>query len=206
MQYIMNRRVRAFNIVAAIMMMVLPLTLVACDDDDDYYRPGRPEWAEGGDNGSAGGEQQTQLVATWQGVINGYYAEVWQLEGDNYATVCEFMADGNGRQLDYDRHSPRTDYAYTPFTWMQTRDAITIAYATDSGLSAMRISDFALTDAEFTGRMVYGDKAFTFDFVRVSQFDWSPYTDGGRPEAGTRMGLMHSGDVNVVRCGAFAGR
>lgn len=164
----------------------------------------------GGDGGTPGGSDdkpQTPLIGMWQGAINGYYSEVWGLEGDNYMTVCEFMADGNGRQLDYDRFSPRTDFAYTPFTWMQTQDAVTIAYAPDSHLSAVRISDFALTDVEFSGRMAYGDKTFTFAMGRITSFDWSPYTGPHNVSpAGRGLAAKRKTASLIVRQGAFAGR
>lgn len=159
--------------------------------------------------GNTGGDNkpQTPLIGMWQGTINGYYSEVWGLEGDNYMTVCEFMADGNGRQLDYDRFSPRTDFAYTPFTWMQTQDAVTIAYAPDSHLSAVRISDFALTDVEFSGRMAYGDKTFTFAMGRITSFDWSPYTGPQNVSpAGHGLAAKRKTVSSIVRQGIFADR
>lgn len=160
-----------------------------------------------GNTGGGDDKPQTPLIGMWQGTINGYYSEVWGLEGDNYMTVCEFMSDGNGRQLDYDRFSPRTDFAYTPFTWMQTQDAVTIAYALDSHLSSVRISDFALTDVEFSGRMAYGDKTFTFAMGRIMSFDWSPYTGPHNvPPAGHGLAAKRKTASPIVRQGIFAGR
>lgn len=160
-----------------------------------------------GNTGGGDDKPQTPLIGMWQGIINGYYSEVWGLEGDNYMTVCEFMADGNGRQLDYDRFSPRTNFAYTPFTWMQTQDAVTIAYAPDSHLSAVRISDFALTDVEFSGRMAYGDKTFTFAMGRITSFDWSPYTSPQNVSpAGRGLAAKRKAASPIVRQGVFAGR
>ena len=160
------------------------------------------------DGGTGGDDKpQTALVGMWQGVINGYYKEVWGLDGDNYMTVLEFFSDGNGRQLDYDRYSPRTDYAYTTFSWMQTQDAVTIAYASDSQLSSIRIADFALTDYEFTGSMAYGDKTFSFDLGRITSFDWAPYEEPSQAApAGRGLAAKRKMASQVIRRGIFAGR
>lgn len=149
-------------------------------------------------------EEQSPLIGQWRGVINGYYNSVWGLADGDYGTICEFTADGYGCQLDYDIYSPRLDYAYTPFTWSQVGDVITVTYDTGSNLSAARISNYALTSAKFTGQMSYGDKTFTFNFDKESGFDWTPYLDTDEPQAKGRMRMLRKSGTGLVRCGAFA--
>ncbi|MGN1262802.1 MAG: hypothetical protein ACI4TW_02100 [Prevotella sp.] len=158
-------------------------------------------------NGEENNNQQSQsvLVGQWQGVIDGYYSSVWGLPEGNYGTVWEFTADGKGCQLDYDIYTPKTDYAYTPFSWTQNAEAITITYQTDSNLSAARISNHALTSENFTGTIAYGDKSFTFSFKSVKGFDWSPYLDTTltKAAAAQTLRMMREKAKGLSRQGAF---
>lgn len=147
---------------------------------------------------------QTPLVGQWQGTITGYYSDVWGLEEDDCMTVCEFMGDGYGCQLDYDRYAPKENFAYTPFTWVQTNDVITVTYQTDSKLSAARISNYALTSKEFTGTIAYGDKSYKFGFESVNGFNWSPYQGDATAKPSTGMRMMRMAHKGLQRVGKFA--
>ncbi len=125
----------------------------------------------GGDKPSA-----KPLVGQWQGTINdNYYYDVHGVPKGTYATICEFDADGAGAQLDYDVNQPLTNYAYNPFTWVRSSSGITLTYLVNSAMSVSRISDYALTSASFTGTLGYGTQRFSFAFVSVEGFDWTPY-------------------------------
>lgn len=155
---------------------------------------------------TGGGEVvQNPLVGQWQGTINGYYSAVWGQADDNFTTVMEFTDDGMGCQLDYNEYSPKSDYAYTPFTWTQAGDVITITYQTDSDLSAARISNYALTSAKFTGQIAYGDKTFTFRFDTVTGFDWSPYQGTAVEQAKAHIRMLRKAKAGTVRKGSFEG-
>lgn len=151
-----------------------------------------------------GGEELSPLVGQWQGVIDGYYSSVWGLDGDQYQTVCEFMSNGDGCQLDYDIYEPKVNFAYTPFTWVQVNDVITVTYQTDSQLSAARISNYALTSKEFTGTIAYGDKDFRFRFGSVTGFSWTPYQGNAMAKGNQRMRMVRKATDGVVRSGVFA--
>lgn len=189
-----------------VVLACVSVAFTACDDDDDYWY-GHPEWADPGDDGGHDrpSESNSPLVAQWQGSIgNNYYAEVWGATGAEFATVCEFTADGEGAQLDYDISSPQSSFAYSPFTWTQSSGAITITYQSDGQLSAARISDFALTSASFTGTMAYGDGNYPFKYTYVEGFDWSPYIYYPQSDAKTRLDGLRLAGAGQVRCGAFA--
>lgn len=180
----------------------------ACDDDDDYwYEP--PVYPDGPGDDRPGDDnpddRYNPLVSQWQGSIAAdYYADVWGVTEGTLATICEFTDDGYGAQLDYDTASPLGSYAYSPFTWTQTTDAITVTYQSDGEMSAARISDYALTSASFTGSLAYGGSRYAFNFAAVEGFDWSPYISPSYSEAKTRLSELRSAGAGPVRCGAFA--
>lgn len=150
------------------------------------------------------------LVGQWQGTIgDDYYRIVWAASGSDYATVCEFTAYGEGVQLDYDIYRPRESYAYSPFTWTKTDDAITITYQPDGQLSAARIADFALSSSSFTGTMQYGADNFKFNYKSITDFDWTHYINGRtQAEAKTRaheiITMLRRAGSGPAACGAFA--
>lgn len=151
------------------------------------------------------------LVGQWQGFIgNDYYRIVWGASGSDFATVCEFTANGEGVQLDYDIHHPMSSFAYSPFKWTRTDNVITITYQPDGQLSAARIADFALSSSSFTGTINYGAENFKFNYRSITGFDWTPYIYGGGQEtssAKTRarqvITMLRRADSGPVACGAF---
>ncbi len=164
--------------------------------DDHLYVDGIPlVYNTGGDTPSS-----DPLVSQWQGAINdNYYAVVHDVPAGKYATVCEFTASGEGAQLDYDVNAPKTNYAYNPFHWTKTPSGITITYLANSSMSVSRISDYALTNVSFTGTMAYGDKRFTFDFVSVKGFDWTPYINPSYAAKARLKELRSAGAAPVAR-------
>lgn len=172
--------------------------------DNHLYVDGIPLVPYNGEN-NGNGQTQSVLVRQWQGTINGYYAAVWEQPEGEYGTIWEFTADGKGCQLDYDITSPKTNFAYTPFSWTQSAEAITITYQTGSNLSAVRISDYALTSENFTGTMAYGDKNFTFAFKGVTGFDWSPYmgNTGTKAAAVQTLSMLRQKGGGMSRRGIF---
>lgn len=167
--------------------------------EDHLYVDGIPLVPDtGGDRPSA-----TPLAGQWQGVVNdGYYVAVHGVPAGNYATVCEFDADGEGAQLDYDISKPQTNYAYNPFVWTRTSSGITVTYLANSNMSVARISDYALTSAAFTGTMAYGNQRFSFVFSSVSGFDWTPYI---YPESAAKshMKALRQVEAVPVKSGTF---
>lgn len=177
-------------------------------EDMEYYYANNHLYVDGiplvPNDGNTGQPETTAIVGQWQGKINGYYEAVWGQANGDFQSVLEFTADGSGCQLDYNPYTPKTDFAYTPFTWMQTADAVTIAYQSDSQLSAVRISEYALTSAKFSGTLAYGAQTFTFSFDKVTGFDWSPYR-GMKTRAGLgRMKAARTAKSGIVRRGVFA--
>lgn len=172
-------------------------------ENNHLYVDGIPLVLYNGSLPEIGGEEivQTPLVGQWQGAIDGYYSAVWGLEDGEYQTVCEFMSNGSGCQLDYDIYEPKVNYAYTPFTWAQVNDVITITYQADSDLSAARISNYALTSKEFTGTFAYGEKDFRFKFSSVTGFNWEIYQSDAK--ARRQLRAARKAPTGIVRKGTF---
>ena len=144
------------------------------------------------------------LVSQWEGKIEGFYSAMYNLDDDKHATVCEFTANGEGVQLDYDPTQPKTNYAYTPFTWSKAANVIEVNYV-ENALPTAIFRDYALSATTFTGTVNYGTDFFTFGYKATSGFDWTPYMTGqGVSEAKTRLGELRRAKSGPVRSGTFA--
>ncbi len=155
-----------------------------------------------------GQQQSTEpLVGQWQGShASTYYTEVWAVSGSTFGTICEFTDDGQGVQLDYDKESPRENYAYSPFTWTKQNNKITMTYVSNDVLTTATTDNYALTDKEFTGKMTYkGFGAYSFSLATTSGFDWSAYQSTAQAKT-TRafMQQLRQSNAKPMRCGTFA--
>jgi hypothetical protein len=199
---------------------IMPMLFTACDDDKPFDRHDWYEWDEGnrgdGEDGRDGGQssepngqqQSTEpLVGQWQGShASTYYTEVWAVSGSTFGTICEFTDDGQGVQLDYDKESPRENYAYSPFTWTKQTGKITMTYVSNDVLTTATTDNYALTDKEFTGKMTYkGFGAYSFSLATTSGFDWSAYQSTAQAKT-TRafMQQLRQSNAKPMRCGTFA--
>lgn len=159
------------------------------------------------DGGQAPGGDANYLIGQWEGTISRYYSTMFGLDDDSCFTTCEFAANGEGVQLDYNIHRPRTDYAYTPFTWAEAGGVIVINYVENDNewMTRAIISDYALSATRFSGTVAYGARQFGFVFTATEGFDWSPYIGGGtRAAASSRMRMARRLKAAPVRSGAFA--
>lgn len=156
------------------------------------------------------------LVGQWQGrQADAYYTEVIGSQIDimdvtNWATVYEFAANGEGVQLDYDKTSPKTAFAYTPFTWVKNGSTISLSYiSNDFGLTSASIDDYALSSTEFSGKMSYsGYNTYTFVYASTSGFDWSAYqtseaklTRGIGATNTSRLSMLRTQGKKSISCG-----
>lgn len=154
--------------------------------------------------GQVPGDSDNPLVGQWEGKINGFYAAMYGLAEDSCATVCEFAANGEGTQLDYNTYKPKTDYAYSPFTWTQADGVIVVTYV-DNALPRAVFTDYALSSTRFSGSVLYDKQLFGFAYTATSGFDWSPYITGsGVAAAKTRLSELRRAKSGPVRSGGFA--
>ena len=159
------------------------------------------------DGSAPGGGEATPLIGQWEGRISGYYSTVFGLADDSCFTTCEFASNGDGVQLDYNIHRPKTDYAYTPFTWSLADGVIVLNYVENDNewLKRAIINDYALSATRFSGTVAYGQRWFGFVFTATEGFDWSPYIGGAtRAAASSRMRMARQVRCAPVRSGAFA--
>lgn len=122
--------------------------------------------------------QTTTLSTQWRGSLLTYYKDIYQLDGDKYATVMQFMADseqaltGTGWQLDFQVDSADVNYAYNPYIWtIQGDTAIVLNYIGGSTLSPAVIKHYKTTETDFRGQFSYlaptGTKTVDFNFIRT---------------------------------------
>lgn len=189
------------------------LTVVYKSDNErvsmDYYYRDNHLYVDGiplvVNDGSTPEGSDSPLVGQWQGSIDGYYQALLGQQDGNYATVCEFAANGEGAQLDYNIYSPKTDFAYNPFTWTESGGVIVINYVEGSVLPRGIVSDYALSATRFTGRILYGATSFGFAYDATSGFDWSYYINGGSVSAAkSRMKMLRKAKTGALRSGSFA--
>lgn len=128
---------------------------------------------------TSGSDSQTAGVTTqWRGSLLTYYKDLYGLDGNQYATVMQFMGDsekalsGTGWQLDFDIDQPQVNYAYNPYVWtIQGDTAIIINYVGGSTLSPSSIKNYKVTETDFRGKFSYlatgAQKTVDFNFVRT---------------------------------------
>lgn len=156
-------------------------------------------------SGDIPADVSSPIVGQWEGTINGFYESVYGVPAGTYATACEFAANGNGVQLDYDIYNPKKNYAYTPFTWAIANDVLVIKYDVGSGLPNGIAADYVLSDKRFTGTMAYGQLFFGFAFSKTSGWDWGQYQSGGKQTMAKKLWRMPAKTVTkAVRSGVFA--
>lgn len=174
----------------------------------DYYYSNNHLYVDGiplvANNTDVPGTTQSPLVGQWEGKINGFYSALYAVSDDSCATVCEFASNGDGTQLDYNIYKPKTDFAYTPFTWSVADGVIVLTYV-ENALPKAIISDYALSATRFSGTVAYDRQWFGFAYTATEGFDWTPYANGGtRAAAGSRMSMSRHLGGQPVRLGSFA--
>jgi hypothetical protein len=149
------------------MMLAAMTTFTSCEEEDDYIA-------------------QQLRGCDWQGYIDAYYQNRWNLQGSTYETVMRFESRGNyytsgrGYEADYDVNSPYQDYAYCTFKWFIVDGEITLIYD-DSRWNPIYISDYYLNSNSFRGYINDGSgRRIKFNLQSATGYDgWSRYDRTG---------------------------
>ena len=141
-------------------------TFTSCEEEDDYIA-------------------QQLRDRDWQGYIDAYYSNRWNLSGKTYETAMRFESkgayytSGRGYEVDYDTRSPYSNYAYCSFSWCIVNQDIYLIYD-DDAWSVLYILDYGLNDSNFWGYIRDSSKRrIRFDFTNSAYDGWGNYNRNG---------------------------